>query len=277
MHKPFNTKIDGSEKKTIEIREEPSQVINSNHVDDETNHAFNDENANEDVEEIKTNTEDEVEDTRTSLTIDELKRLADEVRGVMSKGKTLIGRENFDLDFSHSWTTKFVRKIAENYLLPESILRINAYSLDDDNQHLQNMLACCVKHSIKGLSLNLEALETVSEFKVELSNYLSCVISILPLITEHVDLRSFNITGVDLEDIIRNCKHLKNEISFAGSDITISHEPNFGPGEFHVESLNFDECTISSLHGDEIAAKYLVDALSNSGLSESLKTINRWK
>ena len=267
-----DTKLELHEQKTIEIREEPNQIINEAHADDDIHQGFN-----EDVEEIKTNTEDEIDDNKTQLTVDELKRLVEEIRGVMSKGKTLVGKEVLDLDFSHSWTTKLIRKIAENYLLPKSIVRINVYSLDEDNQPLQNMLKSSIKHNIKGLALNLEALETVSEFKLNLSNYLESILSVLPLITDHIDLNYFNITGMDLEDTLKNSKHIINEISFAGSDIILNYEPNFGTEEFKLENLNLDECTISSLHGDQLGIKHLMNAISKSGLSESLKKIDRWK
>jgi len=127
------------------------------------------------------------------------------------------------------------------------------------------------------LALNLDAVESVSEFKLELSDYIESILSVLPLVTEHIDLNSFNISGSDIEQIVTVGRHLTQEISFAKSELTISYSIDFGKHEYKVEHLNLDECVISSLHGEQMGIKHLVTAIADSRLAESLTKIDRWK
>ena len=195
----------------------------------------------------------------------------------MNKGKTIIDKEVLDLDLSLLWILKFVKKIVEQYLLPQSIVRICIYSLPEDFQLIKDLLKWWIKHDIKGLVMNLKAVDSVLEFKLELGEYVDSIVAVLPRISEHIDMHSFNVTGTDFEEILNNARHITHEISFAKSDLTVSYEADYSNDKFRVEHLNLDECVISSLHGELLGAKNLIKGIAKSGLTASLKNIDRWK
>jgi len=65
------------------------------------------------------------------ISVKDLQQLANETRGVMNKGRTLIGKEVLDFDISLSWTRKLAKIISEKYLIPKSIKRICIYKIDE--------------------------------------------------------------------------------------------------------------------------------------------------
>ena len=75
----------------------------------------------------------EVEVSKMPVSVKVLKEKANEMRGVMAKGNTLIGSEVLDLDMGLKWTKKLLKLINEEYILPDSLKRINFFKIDEDD------------------------------------------------------------------------------------------------------------------------------------------------
>jgi len=94
---------------------------------------------------------------KTEISIKDLKALAGEMRGVMNKGATLIGKEVIDFDMALKWTKKLVNKISDEYIFPKSVKKINFFHLDEsDNPEL---CISSIRHEIEGIGINVEPTE----------------------------------------------------------------------------------------------------------------------
>mmetsp|Transcript_10033 Transcript_10033/g.11284 ORF Transcript_10033/g.11284 Transcript_10033/m.11284 type:complete len:207 (-) Transcript_10033:559-1179(-) len=144
IHGPSQDVPKALPEENIEVKvEESLRVVTSEVFRIEANHEIKlEESVEKETEEVVEMTPEEIVEiqseelkvTKTEITVQELKALADEIRGVKSKGRNIVGKEVLDLDLAQSWTAKFIQKVAEKYILPKSITRINIYSLDEENE-----------------------------------------------------------------------------------------------------------------------------------------------
>jgi hypothetical protein len=104
----------------LESGEEPKITLNDEHTDEEGNefgHGESDE-------------KEKVGEERKELTTRELKEIVGEVRGVMDKGKTLVGKEVLDLDMSLDWTKSLLFTLTQSHL-PKSLTKLTLHSLPE--------------------------------------------------------------------------------------------------------------------------------------------------
>lgn len=132
MNDSFHIHDDDVPLNNFESGEEP-QVTLKDEVDDHEQQDEIGENKHEQEHYHETNPEQDTELSRTEITAKELKALADEHRGVMSKGKTTVGNEVMDFDMKQKWSKKFLKQISEEFIIPKSVKRINFYSLNEDD------------------------------------------------------------------------------------------------------------------------------------------------
>lgn len=205
---PVVPQAHNEEGKNHEVGEEPSVTLNEENTEEDHNFESQDPGSEEEKEEM------------SLITHQELRQLAEGTRGVMNKGKTLIGKEVLDFDMSQKWTQKLVKIIEDKYILPKSIKRVNLYSLDADSMEQSQLLSLpllnnCIDHCLLGLGINLEAAETVSEFKIDLDVSASAH-GCHTKVTEYIDLQYFSITAPALQNLMRNFSHVTQQISLFG-------------------------------------------------------------
>mmetsp|Transcript_23129 Transcript_23129/g.25686 ORF Transcript_23129/g.25686 Transcript_23129/m.25686 type:complete len:205 (+) Transcript_23129:637-1251(+) len=202
----------------------------------------------------------------------------------MDKGSTLIGTEVLDFDMSFKWSKKLLQAINKKYFIPDTIKRINFYRIEDtDTDNVINFIKVSINHDITGIGINVEAIDTCEDFKMEAKPYVQAIVEAAKretnalVIAQYIDLHYLDVTSSDIESILTTFPNLSDQLSLVGSELIISSPIILPNIKYKLQKLDLTETNISSLNGEEDGARNLIDMINNSQLKDSLQEISRWK
>jgi hypothetical protein len=205
------------------------------------------------IEEIKQVSETEFKTNEKEITIEQLKVLYEQIRGNEKEGKSKLGEKSgayfLYIDWQFPWTHKLLKKLADNYHLPESIDGIALGYLDAGISVINEFLVKSIKHKLSFLWINYVALDKFeSQNRLDLAEYIDAIAFAAPKAKDWLACNYSKLDSIILTKLIQAAHNLQDKIDLDDCLIKLEGDIEFGDYEYKLQKITMEDSFVTCKH-----------------------------